>query len=58
MHKHGFLHRDLKLDNILLSRGENGRLTAKLGDFGSSKKATYNVTGTLKIHATSKYWVN
>lgn len=35
-HKNGFMHRDLKLDNILVSVGEDGRTIKdlKLADFG------------------------
>ncbi|OLZ74737.1 hypothetical protein AV521_03890 [Streptomyces sp. IMTB 2501] len=36
-HEHGFVHRDIKPHNILLSHGSDGRLTAKLGDFGLAK---------------------
>ena len=34
MHKHNIVHRDLKLDNILLKEGPDGKWIAKLGDFG------------------------
>lgn len=31
------LHRDLKAENVLLTRGADGRLCAKLADFGLHK---------------------
>ncbi|MBK8472830.1 MAG: serine/threonine-protein kinase [Sphingobacteriales bacterium] len=37
LHENGIAHRDMKPKNILLSE-ENGRLTAKIADFGISKK--------------------
>jgi serine/threonine protein kinase len=37
LHENGIAHRDMKPKNILLS-DENGRLTAKIADFGISKK--------------------
>lgn len=37
VHRHGYMHRDLKLENILVHR-ENDQLFFKLADFGFSKK--------------------
>ena len=34
IHKNGYVHRDIKLDNILLKNG-----VIKIADFGFSKKA-------------------
>jgi len=36
-HKKGFIHRDIKPPNILLSKNRNGEQVAKLTDFGLSK---------------------
>lgn len=37
MHEHGYLHRDLKLENILVCNNKDGSKTFKLADFGFSK---------------------
>lgn len=52
MHKIGIVHRDLKLNNIMIDKGENNKLIMKLIDFGFSTMATKNekiheVIGTL-----------
>ncbi|MCU0662556.1 MAG: serine/threonine protein kinase [Myxococcota bacterium] len=39
-HKAGVIHRDLKSDNVFISKLENGHLNAKLLDFGISKIET------------------
>lgn len=36
-HALGILHRDLKPENILVQKGEDGRLTPKIGDWGIAK---------------------
>lgn len=38
LHMNGIAHRDLKPKNILLSKEDNGRITAKIADFGISKR--------------------
>jgi len=38
LHDNHIVHRDLKPKNILLSKGKNSKLTAKIADFGISKK--------------------
>ena len=37
LHSRGVMHRDVKSANVLLTRGEEGALTAKLADFGSAR---------------------
>ena len=38
LHRNNVIHRDLKPDNILMSRNNRfGRVTAKIGDFGTAK---------------------
>jgi serine/threonine-protein kinase len=49
-HKLGTIHRDLKPDNIFLTRGDEGDLVIKIGDFGIAKLrewATHTITGTV-----------
>lgn len=38
LHENGIAHRDLKPKNILLSKNKRGKLTAKIADFGISKR--------------------
>ena len=49
-HKLGTIHRDLKPDNIFLTRGDEGDLVIKIGDFGIAKlreSATHTIIGTV-----------
>lgn len=51
IHENKIAHRDLKLNNILLHKDENSKLTAVLGDFGFStlqeKSLKNTICGTL-----------
>ena len=38
LHKNKVVHRDLKLDNILLKQGTDKKWSAKLGDFGQARR--------------------
>lgn len=38
LHENGIVHRDLKPENILLKPGDDGRMTAKITDFGLSRE--------------------
>jgi len=49
-HKLGILHRDLKPDNIFVTRAEEGEILVKIVDFGLAKmreSATHTLTGTM-----------
>ena len=38
LHRRNVVHRDLKLDNIMLKEEKTGKWIVKLGDFGQAKK--------------------
>lgn len=38
MHKRGIVHRDIKLDNILINKKEDGEHNVKIADFGMATK--------------------
>ncbi len=52
IHEAGFVHRDLKLENILIFSDKEGRMTAKVTDFGFAKsleelkKINFHLNGT------------
>ncbi|KAM0489969.1 hypothetical protein ACHAP8_012032 [Fusarium lateritium] len=58
LHACGIMHGDLKLDNILMFKGRDGKIHAKVCDFGCS----YIITGTeneedkVEISAGTKPW--
>jgi serine/threonine-protein kinase len=47
-HKLGIIHRDIKPDNLFLTRGDDGELVIKIVDFGIAKlreSSTHTITG-------------
>ena len=44
-HRSGIVHRDLKPSNIILARDHDGRLLAKVVDFGVAKMKEFSTTG-------------
>jgi polo-like kinase 1 len=52
LHEHKVVHRDLKLENILLDKNFN----LKVADFGLSVKSKFNAAEKLSVHVgTEKY---
>lgn len=46
IHKTGYVHRDIKPDNILIFRDGNGGFVAKISDFGMAKYTVRNLKNT------------
>jgi serine/threonine protein kinase len=58
IHDNGIIHRDIKLPNILLKKQPNGKIIAKLGDFGFAKQIKDNInddTGMSAITISSSF---
>jgi serine/threonine protein kinase len=56
LHACGIAHGDLKFDNVLVFKGEDGQVNAKLSDFGCSFINDDEDRGTAKISAGTKPW--
>lgn len=55
LHNCGIAHRDLKTENILLFAGEDGKLTAKVADFGISRAVSSGASPQTRSVGTSNY---
>lgn len=55
MHNVGIVHRDIKLDNILINRIEGGEYNVKIGDFGLAMKLPSDSTPVYEICGTPGY---
>ncbi len=53
-HLKGLIHRDLKPSNIMLVRGQGGKETVKLIDFGLAKQFTEGEEGFLRLTQTGE----
>lgn len=53
MHKQGFVHTDLKPDNVLVS-GDSQKI--RLGDFGSAIKVPEDLPSVLNEYLVSRYY--
>jgi serine/threonine protein kinase len=60
LHACGIMHGDLKFDNVLMFKGKDGKVNAKLSDFGSSFIANgdENKDATTEISAGTKPWTS
>jgi serine/threonine protein kinase len=55
LHSKGIIHRDLKPQNILLVKDNDGKLTAKISDFGISKNTDSNTNSASMTIGTIEY---
>lgn len=55
LHLKGIIHRDLKPQNILLVKDNDGKLTAKISDFGISKNTDSNTNSASMTIGTIEY---
>jgi serine/threonine protein kinase len=51
------IHRDLKAQNVFLNREQNGRLLAKIGDFGSASNISLEEFAYNSFEAGSYPWM-
>ncbi|KAM6523073.1 hypothetical protein FSOLCH5_003693 [Fusarium solani] len=58
LHACGIMHGDLKLDNVLMFKGNDGKVRAKLSDFGCSyiAKGNEDKEATVEISAGTRPW--
>ena len=55
MHKQGFIHKDIKPDNIILAKGKDGTYVAKIIDFGISESYDHKKSYATEVGGTMGY---